>query len=282
MPGRTIATMQADERFAPVLATFAGSAGEHAAWAQERLGVARVQAEAELRSVDPNASRLVRALQALAAIEVPTATLHWAEWRALGESLPEYVPSALAAFLDAEMNALGEIASLAVPLARALGRSRLYAIDDHLDKDAFLRIAEALTSELRGTEAERAGAAAVYARSAADLAAALERRDLLPHYLHLNDAAYGRDDVRAQWDLFLRTRLESGLDRERLALWDVRNLNIASNVRRVSAEFPGGRVLVIIGVGHKPFLDALLGTMLDVRTVSLSGIAAPERAGDRR
>jgi len=67
-------------------------------------------------------------------------------------------------------------------------------------------------------------------------------------------------------------KLTSRLDRSRLALWDVRNLNILSNLRRASARKPGGRMLVIIGAGHKPFLDVLLAQMLDVRPVQLSDL----------
>ena len=83
----------------------------------------------------------------------------------------------------------------------------------------------------------------------------------------MNSAEHGEADVDAQWGLFLRTHLESGLDRSRLALWEVRNLNIASHVRRASAHSPGGRVLVVIGAGHKPFLDDLLGRMADVEII---------------
>ena len=105
---------------------------------------------------------------------------------------------------------------------------------------------------------------------------------MLAHYVYLNSAEYAAGDVEAQWRLFLRTELPSGLDRTRLALWDVRNLNIASNVRRVCAKHPGGRVLVIIGASHKPFLDELLAQSLDVTMVQFGSIVDAElnRSGE--
>ncbi len=42
-----------------------------------------------------------------------------------------------------------------------------------------------------------------------------------------------------------------------------------------TAELPGRRVLVIIGAAHKPFLDAYLGRMLDVRVVGLRSLEGP-------
>lgn len=47
----------------------------------------------------------------------------------------------------------------------------------------------------------------------------------------------------------------------------------------------GGRVLVIVGVAHKPFLDAVLGTLMDCDVVHLENYCTrcdgAARAGDR-
>jgi pheromone shutdown protein TraB len=39
---------------------------------------------------------------------------------------------------------------------------------------------------------------------------------------------------------------------------------MAANIREVSDNKPGGRVLVIVGAAHKPWLDAYLSMMSDV------------------
>jgi hypothetical protein len=217
------------------------------------------------------------ALLALAAFELPSALLHWETWRADGDPVPDDLDRRLVSFLDQSAAAPGEVTSLALPLARRLGLDRLDAIDDHLDKDEYMSIAGRLLEDLAGSEElQQAAGAPVFRVAAESLAAGVAEGDLLPHYLHLNGDAYGSADVYAQWDVFLRTRLDSGLDRARLALWDVRNFGICANIRRAAARVPGGRVLVLIGAGHKPFLDALPQTLLDVRSVHLGQLVEPE------
>jgi len=54
-----------------------------------------------------------------------------------------------------------------------------------------------------------------------------------------------RPGIDAQWHIFHRTRLASGLDRRRAGLWEVRNLRIAANIRTAAAEFNAKRALVI-------------------------------------
>jgi len=72
----------------------------------------------------------------------------------------------------------------------------------------------------------------------------------------------------------LRTRFASGTDRSRLGLWENRNLKIAARIRAVAALHPGGRVLVFYGAAHKPFLEAYLSQMADVRLVGLQELMA--------
>ncbi len=112
------------------------------------------------------------------------------------------------------------------------------------------------------------------------------RRSLCLHLLAAYDLpsavlqwspGHQRADVAAQWHLFCRTRLESGLDRARAALWEARNLNIASRIRQASAFHAGGRILVVIGAAHKPFLDQYLGLMMDVEILQPAGVV--ERPG---
>jgi len=99
--------------------------------------------------------------------------------------------------------------------------------------------------------------------------------DLLPLYLRINSPDYLNADVEAQWHLFYRTGLKSQRDVTRAALWEARNLNISSRVSQASAFHPGGRVLVVIGAAHKPFLDQYLSQMMDVEIVQLRGIPGP-------
>ena len=99
--------------------------------------------------------------------------------------------------------------------------------------------------------------------------------DLLGFYRWINSPEFGKADLDAQWHIFLRANLPSGLDRARAALWEERNLRIAANIRRAAAYGTGKRVLVIIGASHKPFLDAYLRQMMDVEVVVAAGVLSP-------
>lgn len=214
----------------------------------------------------------------LAAGDVPSAVLQWsylgdpAAVRPGPGGVSGAVDRELARFLDQRLHSSNEVYALALPLARRLGHRRLESVDSHLDKDDFLRIAADLSRELAGTEAEAAGRSSIYQQTAERTRRAVATGSLLPLFEFMNSPAFSRADVMAQWDVFLRTRLPSGLDRARLALWDVRNLGIASHIRRVAANHAGGRLLVIVGAAHKPFLEALLAPMLDLAIVPFDEI----------
>ncbi len=113
--------------------------------------------------------------------------------------------------------------------------------------------------------------APVYADATARLEECVRKGDLFPQYLLLNSPAYAAGDVDAQWGVFLRTRLPSGTDRGRLGLWENRNLKIAARIRAVAARHPGGRILVIYGAAHKPFLEAYLSQTSDIEIVQFPG-----------
>jgi hypothetical protein len=68
------------------------------------------------------------------------------------------------------------------------------------------------------------------------------------------------------------SNLPSGVDRSRVAQWEVRNLLIAAHIRQATALHPGERMLVVIGSAHKPFLDRYLRQMLDVRVIQLESL----------
>ena len=52
-----------------------------------------------------------------------------------------------------------------------------------------------------------------------------------------------------------------------MAGWEARNLRQVANIREATAQTPGGRVLVIVGSSHKPWFDAYLSMMSDIKLV---------------
>jgi hypothetical protein len=284
LPARAVTAMVAEgATYEAVLAQFVATAGDGGQGdrARERSGLTRRDAQeraierlAHLDQVHEPAQRAAvheeLAELYLAADDLPSAVLQLAH-AGPSPTASGPLPADVRSMLVRQRGSPGEVYSIGVALARRLGLQRLHAVDDHADKDDFLAFAARLVTELGEVpEVQAIGDAPIYQSSRASQEEARARGTLLPHYLFLNSVDYQVQDTKTQWDLFLRTRLPSGLDRSRAALWEVRNLNIASHVRRVTAHLPGGRVLVVIGASHKPFLEAYLGNCMDVRVVQLS------------
>lgn len=92
----------------------------------------------------------------------------------------------------------------------------------------------------------------------------------------MNSDDYAREDVSGHFHIFFQIDDDGGLARQRNALWEVRNLNIASNIRRMTSRIHNGNALVIIGAGHRPFLEDYLSRMMDIRIASFSELPAED------
>ncbi|HLR31473.1 MAG TPA: DUF5694 domain-containing protein [Fodinibius sp.] len=100
-----------------------------------------------------------------------------------------------------------------------------------------------------------AGTPAPLKETTSQLEQGIKDSTLFPLYQFMNSPAYVKQDKKIQWrNIFLETEEFNKVLRQQLALWEVRNLGIAANIRKPSAHKPGGRVLVIIGGSHKAFL----------------------------
>lgn len=245
--------------------------------AQEALGIDALEA-ARQWAQGPQETGPRAVLAALAAYEWPTALLAWSKLPPESRGGSPGIPKALGDRLERQLGRVGEIQTLALPLARRLGLGRIEAVDAFENYWAIAPVVEALQAA-RKTDPRfaAAGQSAVYRRSRECIAAAIRQGDLLPAYRLFNSARYGAEDVAAQWGVFLRTDLPGGADRARLALWEERNMKIAANIRALSARHPGGRILVIYGAAHKPFLEAQLSQCSDLVLVQPSGLLLGRR-----
>lgn len=284
LPGAT-ETPQGVE--AQLLEAFAGEAISLGHEAQEALGLTYEEARDAADSLvvaDPAGGepheRL--ALHLLAAYDLPSAILQWSYVPQGERSGIAGLDSVIAMALDREAQRPNEIVSIGVALARRLGLQRMFSIDDHVDDEIGLKtgLNDALMEEIQRSSAYAELTASTYFQEAASrLPAAARTGDLLPLYRLLNSIEHLEDDVSAQWHFFFRTRLDSKRDRVRVALWEARNLNMAARVRTYAAWHPGGRVLVIVGAAHKPFLDRYLGQMMDVEIVQFTNLTESVESG---
>jgi len=216
----------------------------------------------------PSSARIRLVSLLLASYDLHSALLQWSYLPEKTRTSSNNLPDQLAEKLNGLLNSQNERISIGVRLARLLGHQHLISIDDHLEKGALLGFSDELSLALQDNPAVKAlGEAPEYIRTGELQQAGAAGGDLLPLFRYLNSTAYATGDVNLQWGLFLRAEIPRQLGRSRMALWEVRNLNIASHIRAASATEPGGKMLVIIGAAHKPFLDAYLRQMSDVSVV---------------
>ena len=267
MPGNEVEALLADPRYAEAVRTFVGDEQILATRdAQALTGLSTYGALAAMEEWTdvPGAPAVLRErlLTAMAAFDPETALLYWRRLDRADTDLPQSIRDRLVP-LDESLN---ERVSVAVALAQRLELPRIWGVDSQLDKDRFQALQPALGEAIGSLSEEDM---AWLNQVATDQTAAIEKGDLLSLYAAMNGAAYREADLVGQFDLFNRLPVQQRSGRVRQALWDERNLRIAANVRRMTARHPGERVMVLIGAGHKPFLDELIAVALDVRSVQI-------------
>lgn len=252
---------------------------------QKFLSLSRSQAEKRaetflLRADTINDTERIELIKLLiASYEYSTAVLQWSYLTNRTGIESGVLPENIADELNRNQPSANEIYSIGANLARSTGLSRLYYIDDHYDETLLNEFSDELITQLKDNSEHKALASSTFhAETMKELKEACrDGEKMLNHYRRLNSQEYGKKDVEEQWDVWLRTKLPSGLDRRRLALWEMRNLRIAANIRELSARYPGKKILIIIGAGHKPFLESYLTKMIDLELVGFESIVKPDR-----
>lgn len=160
------------------------------------------------------------------------------------------------------LDSSNEYYSIALRLARELGRTRIHPVDAHREKGPLLNMMandpsiEAFFARVFGNVSEHPYVVNLNARQQQ----AVEAGDLLPYYRWVNDPVTVKSDFDFQWAPFLDKDDESHFGKARLALWEQRNLEMAANIARVLAEYPARTAVYIVGSSHKPFIDAYFET----------------------
>lgn len=250
--------------------------------AQEALGVSLERAlavsdsllgEASAGELSPD-DRLELVRHLVAATRLPTATLHWTRLPARPRSRADLPEEAREALERRAEGAANEIYSIGVRLARERGLARVHDIDDHTSErvyDLERAVARGLGKHL-ASHPTHDSVRAYMKEGERRTAEAIEAGELLPYYRWKNAPRTVSRDVRLQWGIFLELADDTPLAQKRLAHWEIRNLKMVTHVRKMTLHHPGGRVLVIVGAGHKAFFDAYLDRMLDVEVVHLDEV----------
>ncbi len=208
----------------------------------------------------------------IAVYDIYSAALQWSYFSRQEKLKAELEPS-LKEELDQLINSNDENSSIGIRLAREIKIQKLYPINDYTDKFYLDKISDKLYEEMLISE--------VYLNSRKDildyqtdkrLKDALANKNLLPFFRHINSMDYIIKSTDKNWGIYYKMFLDSGLDRTRAALWEMKCLRIAANIREISSFYPGKNVLVIIDVSAKPFLEEYLKSMGDIRITGLEEI----------
>lgn len=275
LPGRTIFLMRAyDAVFDGAAAAFAGAALEAAGLAAEALGMDMPAAEIAVHETladwpaTPSAAERRRLAALFAASGDPhSALVQWLRLAGDERVADDGVTDGLAALLDRLSQANNENVAIAAALAVRLGHERVYAADDHTAVHLMDRVAGPMGEALQSPAFADVFDHPLFTESAMEPGYWESPQALLAWYRRLNAPAYGHLDAEGQWLIMIDRQWPEDAGRIRMAEWETRNLRMAANIREASADAIGGRVLSVVGAAHKPWFDAYLELMTDMRVM---------------
>ncbi len=160
---------------------------------------------------------------------------------------------------------MDESVSIAARLAARRGLERVFYADDHgsfLDAEGEgeaygVRLSE-LTSHKGGPCLSRWDATK----------AKLTGGNLLGAYRDYNNPTNGIREMGCDWKLTMNDDEPEQYGRKYTMGWQARNLRMVAMIVTAAANEPGGKVLSIVGASHKPYFEAYLDQMHDIKVVS--------------
>ena len=244
------------------------------------VGMDMAQADAEIRRVladwptSPTPAQRRRLAALFAAAGDPSSAI--VQWWRLDES-ERVADDNVSRLLAEQLNTYSTPARrnenelIASRLAVRLGQERVYATDDQSDD-----VVPGFEEDITAFTQEPWMAQLLESPEFKPLIEAGQRlttpEETLATYRFINSWRTGRTDANGQWLNMINRASRNNVGRARVAAWETRNLRQVANIREVSARYPGGRVLVIVGSAHKPWFDAYLSMMSDVEGVDAARI----------
>lgn len=282
LPGRQISQMwDYHESYPDVARTYGARASVMAAMARNGVGLSMAEADAEMRRTlahwpaSPTAVERRRLAALFAASGDPASAL--VQWwrlaptdRVTDDNVSQQLVDLLATYETPPRR--NESYLIASRLAVRLGQERVYPMDDQSDdvqSQTFVQDFDTFTNEPWFQPMLNSPAFAPLRTVQQHLTTPEET---LSTYRFLNSSRTGQNDANGQWLNMINRASPNDVGRARVAAWETRNLRMAANIRETSTLRPGGRVLVIVGSAHKPWLDAYLSMMSDVQVVDATQV----------
>ena len=201
----------------------------------------------------------------LAANDRPSARVQWLQIPESERKTGDGIDEALLKIVTRADAKPSEVYDIAVALAARLGLNRVYAVDDHTadsiqglagpELDKFLQGFWGTSKSVIADEFDRVEAG----MKTGD--------DVLALYRLTNRPATQREFITIDYKAAMNKPSPGNYGRIYNAWNETRNLRMVSNIRAAFGNRPGARVLNIVGASHKPYYDAYLDMMSDVKLV---------------
>ncbi|WGM41172.1 DUF5694 domain-containing protein [Caulobacter sp. NIBR1757] len=206
-----------------------------------------------------------------AAGDINSALVQWLRLPPDERKAGEGLSGELAAALTTLQGRRNENTLVAVPLAARLGLERVYPTDDHTaDAVAGGPDAEACGQEIQAVWAKIDDPA--FAAMQARHKAIASGEDLLSAIRILNAPEMQLKAITLDQIGAMRTPSGRQCGRKYMAWWETRNLRMVANIRAAFGPRPGARVLSIVGASHKPYFEAYLDMVHEVRLADADAV----------
>jgi hypothetical protein len=205
----------------------------------------------------------------LAAHDRASAYVQWLQLAPSERRAADGLDAALVEQLEKIAKRNNENYQIAARLAARLGLQRVHAVDDHTGDRIDVPDLNAFGKSIQSAWDAGGGLLKVRDQRQQVLAKA---PDLLSLYRYLNEPEGLRLYADANVVPAMRAKSPQGYPQIWVGGWEVRNLRMVANVRATFRERPGARVLSIVGVSHKPWLDGWLGQLQGVNIVDVQAV----------
>ncbi|MBX3595090.1 DUF5694 domain-containing protein [Sphingomonas sp.] len=225
---------------------------------------------ATLGTAPPASTRRRLAALFLAGGEPASALVQWLRLPEAERRAGDGLDDTLVAALEKLRTRHNENYAIAAPLAARLGLERVFATDDHTsdlaisDPSAFFAAVQKQWDNPASTARRKDGDRLMAGITAPG--------GLLALYRGFNDPATFPLIYRSDFGAALRDPSPQRFGRQYTGAWEVRNLRMVANIRETLAAAPGSRLLTIVGASHKPYFEAYLRQMHDIRIVDAETI----------
>ena len=221
------------------------------------------------REVLNEADRKELVFNFIATTDIPSATLQYAYLKDKDDFASAFEKQ-IAKILREKVSSKNEYYSLALRLAQLENLEQLHSVDNFQDEPLLFKYYPEFVEEFQANSDKFSGISElpVFKRTDKLVQQGLKDADLSKLFDFLNSDEFGKQDYEAQWKIWLNTNFSSGSDLGRYYLWEMRNLQITSNILRLISRNPGKRILIIIGASHRSFLEKYLGQISGLKLLS--------------